>query len=54
MRIKYGPAEVEAQIKAVFDRGIETYLLWNPANNYTDGVEYVPEVEVAAEISGTE
>lgn len=41
MRIKYGPAEVEGQIKAVFEHGIETYLLWNPANVYTDGVEYV-------------
>lgn len=49
MRIKYGPAEVEAQIKAVFDRGIETYLLWNPANSYTDGVDYVHEVGGAAE-----
>jgi hypothetical protein len=54
MRIKYGSEEVSGQIRGTFEHGIETYMLWNPANNYTDGVEYVPEVEVAAEISGTE
>lgn len=40
MRIKYGPAEVRGQIEAVFEHGIETYMLWNPANRYTDGVKY--------------
>lgn len=43
MRVHYGPAEVEGQIKALFDNGIETYLLWNPANVYTDGVKYTGE-----------
>lgn len=46
MRIKYGPEEVSGQIRATFEHGIRTYMLWNPANNYTDGVEYVPEVEI--------
>ncbi len=42
MRVKYGPAEVQGQINALFERGINTFMLWNPSNNYTDGVEYVP------------
>ncbi len=43
MRIKYGVKEVQGQIDAVFERGIHTFLLWNPSNVYTDGVEYEPE-----------
>ncbi|MGI6643101.1 MAG: putative glycoside hydrolase [Bacillota bacterium] len=42
MRIKYGAKEVQDQINAVFERGINTFLLWNPSNVYTDGVEYRP------------
>lgn len=38
----YGKAEVEAQIKALNDQGIDEYLLWNAANNYTAGVNYLP------------
>ncbi len=41
MRIKYGPKEVQAQIDAVYEHGIETFMLWNPANVYTDGVKYI-------------
>jgi len=40
MRVHYGPAEVRGQIDALFEHGIETYMLWNPANRYTDGVKY--------------
>jgi hypothetical protein len=54
MRIQYGPEEVSGQIRAAFEHGIETYMLWNPANNYTEGVEYVPEVEVPPEAPDTE
>ncbi|WP_173916942.1 putative glycoside hydrolase [Halobacillus sp. Marseille-Q1614] len=39
---QYGKAEVEAQIKALYDNGIEEYLLWNAGNNYTEGVDYTP------------
>ncbi|WP_409304660.1 putative glycoside hydrolase [Peribacillus sp. SCS-155] len=39
---KYGKAEVEAQIKALKDQGINEYLLWNAANRYTAGVDYTP------------
>ncbi|MGE7761053.1 putative glycoside hydrolase [Peribacillus sp. NPDC097895] len=39
---KYGKEEVEAQIKALNDNGIDEYLLWNAANRYTRGVDYTP------------
>ncbi|MFC7365394.1 MULTISPECIES: putative glycoside hydrolase [Bhargavaea] len=39
---RYGKAEVEAQIKALNDAGIDEFLLWNAANNYTEGVDYTP------------
>jgi len=35
--IRYGPAEVEAQIRALEDNGINEYLLWNAGNYYTEG-----------------
>ncbi|MCM3747136.1 putative glycoside hydrolase [Paenibacillus pasadenensis] len=34
--MKYGKAEVEAQIKALNDTGVKEYLLWNAGNNYTE------------------
>lgn len=39
---KYGKAEVEAQIKALNDQGIEEFLLWNAGNSYTQNVDYTP------------
>ncbi|MDG0813641.1 putative glycoside hydrolase [Cohnella rhizosphaerae] len=38
--IKYGATEVEAQIKALHDSGVDEYLLWNATNRYTPGVQY--------------
>lgn len=38
--IKYGKAEVEAQIKAMKDNGIDEYLIWNSGNVYSPGVDY--------------
>lgn len=38
--VKYGKAEVEAQIKALHDTGITEYLLWNAGNKYSPGVTY--------------
>ena len=32
---RYGPAEVRAQIRAVYDAGIQEWILWNPASRYT-------------------
>ncbi|MBU5468524.1 putative glycoside hydrolase [Virgibacillus sp. MSJ-26] len=40
---KYGVAEVEAQIKALKENGINEYLLWNAGNSYTKGVNYKVE-----------
>ncbi|MGE7602036.1 putative glycoside hydrolase [Peribacillus sp. NPDC097675] len=39
---KYGKEQVEAQIKALNENGIDEYLLWNAANRYTKGVDYTP------------
>lgn len=40
--LKYGKAEVEAQIKALNDNGIDEFLLWNAGNTYTSNVNYTP------------
>jgi len=31
----YGPKEVRAQIRAVYDSGLTSFMLWDPANKYT-------------------
>ncbi len=38
----YGPNEVKAQIDALYDNGINEFLLWNVGNTYTGGVDYLP------------
>lgn len=38
--VKYGKAQVEAQIKALADTGVDEYLLWNAGNKYTPDVIY--------------
>ncbi len=43
--IRYGKEEVEAQIKALNEGGINEFLLWNPVNKYTVGVDYTPELK---------
>ena len=35
-------SEVQAQIYTLNKNGINEYLLWNAANNYTQGVDYKP------------
>ena len=40
--IPYGVEEVEAQIRALNENGIEEFLLWNASNQYTKGVDYTP------------
>lgn len=40
--IKYGKAEVDAQIKALKDAGVNEYLIWNANNSYSEGVTYIP------------
>ncbi|GIQ68198.1 GTP-binding protein [Xylanibacillus composti] len=38
--IPYGKKEVEAQIRAMQEQGIDEFLLWNASNRYTAGVDY--------------
>ncbi|MCL6460051.1 MAG: putative glycoside hydrolase, partial [Gorillibacterium sp.] len=40
--ISYGKKELNAQIKALKDNGVEEFLLWNSKNKYTPGVDYTP------------
>ncbi|MFY4774345.1 putative glycoside hydrolase [Metabacillus sp. RGM 3146] len=40
--IQYGKSEVEAQIKALNEQGINEFLLWDASNSYTPGVDYTP------------
>ncbi|MDT8862729.1 putative glycoside hydrolase [Alkalihalobacillus sp. MEB130] len=39
---RYGKEEVEAQIRALNEQGINEFLLWNASNRYTPGVNYKP------------
>ncbi|MBM7631532.1 putative glycoside hydrolase [Geomicrobium sediminis] len=41
--IPYGPKEVEAQIQALHDHGIDEYLIWNAGNTYSEGTNYAPK-----------
>ncbi len=36
--VDYNPPEVKAQIKALDDLGVKSFLLWNASNRYTKGV----------------
>ena len=38
--LDYGSSEVEAQIQALKDNGVEEYLLWDSGNTYSEGVNY--------------
>jgi len=39
----YDIAEVQAQIKATYDAGLTSWMMWDPGNKYTKGA-YLPEV----------
>ncbi|KXZ13561.1 GTP-binding protein [Bacillus nakamurai] len=39
---EYGKSQVEDQIKALHDEGIDEFLLWDAANHYTKHVDYTP------------
>ena len=39
---EYGKSQVEDQIKALHDEGIDEFLLWDAANRYTKNVDYTP------------
>ncbi|GIN57425.1 hypothetical protein J8TS2_17440 [Lederbergia ruris] len=36
----YGKKQVEDQIRALYDEGINEFLLWNAGNTYTENVDY--------------
>jgi hypothetical protein len=38
--VKYGKHEVDEQIRALKDNGVEEFLLWNAVNTYTSNVVY--------------
>lgn len=38
--MKYGAAEVTAQVKALKDSGVSEFLLWNAGNKYSSGAQY--------------
>lgn len=38
--VTYGAKEVQAQIRALKDNGVDEFLLWNAGNRYTAGVDY--------------
>lgn len=42
--LNYGVEEVEAQIQAMYDNDIYEFLLWNASNRYTEGVDYLLDV----------
>src|SRR5699024_7070343 len=42
---EYGKNEVEAQIKALNESGIDEYLIWNASNKYTENVDYTPSID---------
>ena len=37
LRVDYGVDEVKAQVKALNELGIYSWLLWSPSNRYTEG-----------------
>ncbi|ASV66223.1 MULTISPECIES: putative glycoside hydrolase [Cytobacillus] len=38
----YGKQEIEDQIRALNEEGIDEFLLWNAGNHYTENVDYTP------------
>lgn len=40
LRVPYGKAEVEAQVRAVHRAGLRQFLLWDPDNRYTRDVDF--------------
>lgn len=42
---EYGKEDVEGQIRALNEAGINEYLLWNANNSYTENVDYKPSLD---------
>ncbi len=43
MSVTYGAPEVRAQIKATYDVGLDSYMIWNASNRYTPGALLSPD-----------
>ncbi|QQK80711.1 putative glycoside hydrolase [Salicibibacter cibi] len=43
--MEYGADEVEAQIQALYDNDIYEFLLWDAANDYSEGADYELDAE---------
>lgn len=41
----YDSQAIEDQVRALKDHGVNEFLLWNAANDYTTGVDYTPEAD---------
>lgn len=41
---EYGPQQVQEQIVALQQHGVYEFLLWNAAGEYSEGVDYAPEL----------
>lgn len=41
--VTYGPKEVSDQMRAIYDIGLDSYMLWNASNRYTVGGLLSPE-----------
>jgi len=37
LKMTYGPDQIKAQIKAIYDIGLSSWVLWSPSNQYTKG-----------------
>lgn len=44
--LNYGAEEVEAQIQALYDNDIYEFLLWNAGNNYSEGTDYILDLDL--------
>ncbi|WP_246095022.1 putative glycoside hydrolase [Salinicoccus cyprini] len=40
---QYGVEEIEAQVQALYDNGVQEFLLWDASNRYTRGVDYADD-----------
>ncbi|SDN19902.1 putative glycoside hydrolase [Alkalicoccus daliensis] len=45
--LNYGAEEVEAQIQALYDNDIYEFLLWNAGNRYSEGADYLLDLDVS-------
>ncbi len=54
LRLTYGPAEVQAQIRACYELGVNEWLLWDPNCTFTESALQPAEVGTETEAEGGE